>query len=327
MPLTHAALIFALGVGPQAPVQTRPPVPKADREVELRKAIEAEPRDLKHYFALADYFAGRERAHEADAVLRDALALDPLSRLIFERRLLLYLKPLNPQRLGAIALEWVAVDGTNPVAALIASGHHLQLASRYRGDGSDRSEQELDRALAFIEGSLPGNPDVPDLLGMKSNVLQAKATLLGDPARRREVLDEAQLTYNRGREMYEAQTERTPVGGTLSPVIAAMTAMPPFGPPGAIRPRPGVPAPRRISGERMQRPPSRERLRPGAPLRSLEVELVIDPTGRVTDVYAPAGVDGYDTALVERVKQWLFEPTIVQGQPRTVLVNMYVPIW
>jgi hypothetical protein len=347
MPFTHVTLVMALAAAMYQPApapQTAPappaapagrtsprpkpaPPPAPEREAELRRAIAAEPREISNYLKLADYLAARERPGEADAVLRDALPLDPLSRTIFERRLLLFLKPFDPRRLGAIALEWAAVDGTNAVPALIAAGHHMQLASRQRGDGSDRSEQELERALAFVEGSLPGNPDVPELLGMKSNVLQAHAALLRDPSRRRALLEEAQVAFDRGREMHAARSEGPSVGGALSPVIAAMTAMPPFGPPGAIRVGFGVPAPRRISGGPLQRPPSKDRPRPGASLRALEVELVIDPAGRVTDVYAPAGVDGYDQALVERVKQWLYEPTVVQGQPRTVLLNMYVPLW
>jgi hypothetical protein len=342
MPFTHVALVVALasamqpGPAPQpapappaAPAARTSPRPKpaASLEAELRKAIAAEPREISNYLKLADYFAAGERPIEADAVLRDALPLDPLSGTIFEKRLLLFLKPFDPQRLGTIALEWAAVDGTNAVPALIAAGHHMQLASRQRGDGTDRSEQELERALAFVEGSLPSNPDVPDLLGMKSNVLQAHAALLRDPSRRRPLLEEAQAAFDRGREMHAARSESPSVGAALSPVIAAMTAMPPFGPPGAIRAPSAVPAPRRISGGPLQRPPSRGRLRPGGRLPVLEVELVIDPAGRVTDVYAPAGVDGYDTALVERVKQWRYEPTVVQGQPRTVLLNVYVPLW
>ncbi len=48
-------------------------------EAALKRAIPEEPGELRHHFALADYYQRAGRPGPADQVLREALALDPLS--------------------------------------------------------------------------------------------------------------------------------------------------------------------------------------------------------------------------------------------------------
>lgn len=291
------------------------------RERELADAVAAEPREIGRYLDLADYYASEDRTRDADRVLRDALsAVDPLSRALYERRILLFLDPFRPLQIGAIADEWLGVDGTSAVTALLSAGHRLRVASGVRGDGTDQAEREIDLGLHVIDGALPAHPDVAALRFVRSNLLQARAALAVDPKQRQENLEKARDAYRLGESLRKASDGAPPVGGTLAGVVAAMTRMPPFGPPGAVRAGAVVPIPRLIRDGR------RRNARMGRPdtVVPIPLEFVVGPDGRVTSVYAPQSLDGYDRALAEHVREREYETTMVDGQPVSVIVRVAV---
>jgi hypothetical protein len=292
------------------------------RERELHAAIAAEPGEIRHYLALADYFSKQGQPEPADRVLRDGLAaVDPLSRPVFERRVLLFLEPFQPNRIGAIALEWLAVDGTNAVPVLIAAGHRLRQASARRADGTSASEQEIDQGLSTIDGALPANPDVAALYALRSSLLQGRASLVADVAKQVSAVKQAQADWQRAQELQVSSAGAPPVGGPLAPAVAAMTAMPPFGPPGAVRVGGRVRRPRLLKHV----PPAGSRSpRFGERTRVIPLELVLDTQGRVVYVHAPESVDGYDTETADAVMQWEFEPTVVDGRAVPVILNTSV---
>jgi hypothetical protein len=291
------------------------------RERELMEAVAAEPQEIRHYLELADYYAGKDRVSDADGVLRDALsAIDPLSPTVYERRVLLYLDPFRPLRIGAIADEWLAVDATSAVTVLLSAGHRLRTASRTRGDATGQSEREIDLGLQTIDGAVPANPDVAELRFMRSNLLQARAALATDPKEQREWLEEARDAYRRGEDLRKASDGGPPVGGALSGVIAAMTRMPPFGPPGAVRAGTIVPYPRLITEGR------RRHAGPRGPRPGVMLEIVVGPDGRVASVYAPQSLDGYDRALAGLVQEREYEITTIGGQPVPVIVNVSIAV-
>ncbi len=291
------------------------------RERELVDAVAAEPQEMRHYLELADYYAGKDRVSDADRVLRDALAaVDPLSRTVYERRILLYLDPFRPQVIGSIADAWLAVDGTSAVTALLASGHRLRTASRLRGDGTGQSEREIDLGLQIIDGAVPANPDVAEIRFMRSNLLQAGAALAADPKQQRQWLEEARDAYRRGEDLRKASDGRPAIGGALSGVIAGMTRMPPFGPPGAVRAPMVVPTPRLITEGR------RRHAGPRGPAPGVMLEIVVGTDGRVASVYAPQSLDGYDRALAGLVQEREYEITTLGGQPVPVIVNVSIVV-
>lgn len=79
-----------------AAAQGRAPHEADPRESALRAAIAAEPGELQHYRALANFYRRQSRLDRADLVLREALAVDPLSRSIFEERVSLFADPNRP---------------------------------------------------------------------------------------------------------------------------------------------------------------------------------------------------------------------------------------
>jgi hypothetical protein len=290
------------------------------RERELAAAIAAEPREIRRYFDLADYYARDDRTGEADRVLRSALAaVDPLSRPVYERRILLYLDPFRPSLIGAIADEWLGVDGTSAVTALLSAGHRLRLASGARGDGTDLAEREVDLGLRVVDGALPANPDIAALRFVRSNLLQAKAALVSDPKLQRALIEEAQTAYRQAEHLRRASEGAPPVAAALAGVVAAMTRMPPFGPPGAVRAPELVPVPRVIK-EARPRLTGRD-----DPFQRIDLEIVVGPDGSVTQVYAPQSIDGYNRSLADLVLESEYEPTTLHGQPVSVILRVTKP--
>ncbi len=288
------------------------------RERQLVDAIADDPANIRRYVDLSDFYAKAKRTNDADRVLRDALAtIDPLSTAIYERRIRLFLDPFRPQIIGAIVDEWLGVDGTSPVTASLAAGDRLRKASGARGDGTDEAARQIDMGMRVIDGALPGNPDVAMLRLVRSNLLMAQAALVTDPSKQRALIADAQQEHRRAGQLQQA-SEAPPFGGPLAPVVAAMTRMPPFGPPGAMRAGALVPEPRVIDyGPRL--PPTRRTRGPSVPL-----EVVVGPDGRVTQVYAPQSVDGYDRALAGLVQHRVYEPTLVNGHPVSVILRVLV---
>ena len=54
------------------------------------------------------------------------------------------------------------------------------------------------------------------------------------------------------------------------------------------------------------------------------LELTIDGTGKVARVRVLRSVAGLDEAAIEAVKQWVFEPTLLNGTPTAILYNVTV---
>jgi periplasmic protein TonB len=54
------------------------------------------------------------------------------------------------------------------------------------------------------------------------------------------------------------------------------------------------------------------------------LDAVIDPTGRVTDVRVTRSIQLLDQAAIDAVRQWRFTPTLLNGEPVSVLLTVTV---
>jgi protein TonB len=113
------------------------------------------------------------------------------------------------------------------------------------------------------------------------------------------------------------------VGGIDLPGIGLQIESPP--PPPAsrvpIRLHAGMQAPRKI----VNVPP---RYPVHAQLAHIEgvvvLDAVIDPTGRVTDVQVTRSIQLLDQAAIDAVRQWRFTPTLLNGEPVSILLTVTV---
>jgi protein TonB len=54
------------------------------------------------------------------------------------------------------------------------------------------------------------------------------------------------------------------------------------------------------------------------------LDAVIDPTGRVTDVRVTRSIQALDQAAIDAVRQWRFTPTLLNGEPVSILLTVTV---
>ena len=104
----------------------------------------------------------------------------------------------------------------------------------------------------------------------------------------------------------------------------AMEPPPPPPPPASrepIRLHAGMQAPRKIVNVPPHYPPHAQAAHVEG---TVVLDAVIDPTGRVTGVRVTHSVNLLDQAAVEAVRQWRFTPTLLNGEPVSILLTVTV---
>lgn len=92
-------------------------------------------------------------------------------------------------------------------------------------------------------------------------------------------------------------------------------------PPAPVRVGGGIPAPKLIT----RVPPAYPPLAKAAQVQGVVVlEAVIDPTGHVARVKVLHGHPLLDSAAIEAVSQWIYEPVLLQGKPIPVILTVTV---
>jgi TonB family protein len=127
-----------------------------------------------------------------------------------------------------------------------------------------------------------------------------------------------------GHEMTGARGVETGVLGGLDLPGNGLAVEPPPPPPVSrepIRLHAGMQAPRKI----VNVPP---RYPTHAQLAHIEgvvvLDAVIDQTGRVTDVHITRSIQALDQAAIDAVRQWGFTPTLLNGEPVSILLTVTV---
>ncbi len=128
-----------------------------------------------------------------------------------------------------------------------------------------------------------------------------------------------------GSEVTGVRGIETGVIGGLDLSGSGLTVEPPPPPPPAsrepIRLHAGMQAPRKIVNVPPHYPPHAQSARVEG---TVVLDAVIDPTGRVTDVRVTHSVNLLDQAAVEAVRQWRFTPTLLNGEPVSILLTVTV---
>ena len=289
---------------------------QSPREAELRAAILGQPGEIERYLQLAEFYQRQNRIEDANRTLRDAVSADPSARRVHEQRVRLFAAPFQPRRIGPIAMDWMTVDGTNPVPVLLTAGHHLRQASAVRGDGTSAAADEIDTALRDVEGAVPAHPDHRGLAAARVTLLQARSSLANEPRERERWLVMARAAQVQVDILSEVEGGGND-GNGLGDIVAAMLRPVPFGPRGAVRAGSLVPTPRLLTDPRL---PTVQGPRAGR--RFLTLELVIDTVGRVVQVFPTDSSVAYDQALGNAISRWRYEPTRLNGELVPVIVTL-----
>jgi TonB family protein len=211
--------------------------------------------------------------------------------------------PLSPDALHRIAVEYY--DKATKDSALTP----------------DEKRQMVVTAISYEDRVLERNPDYVPSLMHKNVLLRMQATLTESPEERTALTQLADELRNKA---------RTLRGPTTTPVTLAMTTE-------------GIPAspefqgaverlhPLRVGGN-IKTPTKTKDVRPVYPPEAqaarvqgvVILETLIDEDGKVAETRILRSIPIFDQAALESVRQWEFQPTLLNGNPTAVLMTVTV---
>ena len=189
----------------------------------------------------------------------------------------------------------------------------------------------VERGLGHIDRALGLKRDFFEAVIYKALLLRLKAMAVSDPALRQRVMDEASALQKRALALKAS-------GVPPHPGLAAGVRPPPPPPPppppgavvggvvggipeGAIRVGRDVKEPRKIKDV----PPVYPDIAKQARVQGVVIlECEIGPKGTVVDVRVLRGIPLLDQAAIEAVKQWVYEPTLLNGIPISLIMTVTV---
>jgi TonB family protein len=239
------------------------------------------------------------------------------------------------------------------VPALTYHRQAVELWDKSR-DASLTPEQRLELArqgIALEDKALAINPDYVDALTYKNIFLRIEANLTPEAARQRELLDQANALRTRAIQIRKTQPY-VPQSGEPAPPPPPPPPPPPMvvtasdGSTSVVVPSPAAPMvaptaaytaalaahdPLRIGGE-IKSPAKIRDVKPVYPAEArgagvqgvVIVEILVDPAGDVVDARVLRSIPILDEAALNAVRQWRFTPTLLNGEPRSVLLTVTV---
>ena len=160
--------------------------------------------------------------------------------------------------------------------------------------------------------------------------------MTADPAAKQALVAEADVLRNRAMELQKARgssknRQFAPAGSTrMAPPPPPPPPPPPGGMPQSVEPIDGV-VPIRIGGE--IKPPRKIRdVKPFYPQEAQDlriqgvviIEAVIDAAGNVARGRVIKSIQKLDEAALDAVKQWQFEPTLMNAAPVPVVMTVTI---
>jgi TonB family protein len=279
-------------------------------EAGLKASIHEDPRDIQTYFQLARVYEIVGHEDDAERTLRQALAATPRPpREAYERLFAHFRRLRQHDRAVPIAEAWVRHAPASP-------DPRVALAWLYLYHPATTLEQRLgfvalglasaDAALALSPGHNPAFEVKRQLLALKWIVSDIDSRAAVEVEQR--ALDRTFTPAPRVRRpAQDRQPWRTPLralnGGTPLQVGGDL----------------GEPA--RIAFVEPRYP--EEAIRSGTQ-GTVSADVLIDVDGRVTDARISSSIPAMDAAVLESVRQWRYEPTLLCGRPVPVIILVRV---
>jgi TonB family protein len=202
-------------------------------------------------------------------------------------------------------------------------------------DASLSESQKADyvaQGLEAADSALALDPNYVEGLIYKTLLLRMKAERTTDLVENRRLISEANALRARAFELRQVQgsDERKKMEAKVYEGATRNAPPPPPPPPPPPAPVDGV-MPLRVGGG-IKPPRKVQDVRPEYPVVAREagvqgvviMEVVIDTNGAVRDARVLRSVPVLDQAALDAVRQWRFEPTLLNGQPMPVIMTVTV---
>jgi TonB family protein len=263
----------------------------ADALATLEKARQALPTNKDLSFALANFYYRRNQFDRAMSILHAAAKLDPAD-------------PRGHEAIASYYWEKVTKDKT------------LDAAQR---------ETYIREGLAAVDLALAIDPDFTDALVYKSLLLRARAESTTDASAKARTLAEADALRTRVAALLKAKQ------AALDPASPTNSTPPPVPSPPPSAERSDGAGPRKVGGN-IKPPMRRYGVAPVYPADAqaariqgvVIVEATIDASGAVSEARVVRSVPMLDQAALDAVRQWKYDPTVVDGVAVPVIMTVTV---
>ena len=260
-------------------------------EADLQELIKREPKNPNHYGALARFYIKAGDFDRAIGTLESLTQADPSN-------------PQHHHMIGVFYWEKAFRD-----TSLSATQKMTYILSGIAAE---------DRALAL-------DAEFKEALIYKNILLRLQATHTTDIPQQRQLIAEADTLRNRAMELAKQQgmnmAPRDPMGPPPPPPPPPPAEFGPVDGLVPIRVGGNIPPPMKIRDVKPVYPPEAQATGVSG---VVIIEALIDPAGRVRDARVLRSVPAFDHAALGAVRQWMYEPTIIDGVARPVVMTVTV---
>jgi TonB family protein len=329
-----AALVSAAANEQAPPRDPRPGDvrPATAREVELSKTILQTPGDPSAFLALAQLQELRGAVTDAEATLLALRQAEPTNVKSYNALAGLYVRTGQFDRGVGVLEDATALDPLNPSGYQVLATHYWEKASHDQNLGPTEKMFYIRQGVAATDRALLAKPDFVDALAFKNLLLRLQAGVETDPVKQRALVAEADTLRERAMALRPANRPDMRFVSNDAAVSVPPPPPPPPPPPRSVgADDSGLRAPIRVGGD--MRPPKKIRdVRPVYPEVALAagvtgvviIEAVLDETGAVTGARVLRSIPLLDEAAIEAVRQWRFEPTLLNGAAVPVIMTVTV---
>jgi TonB family protein len=288
---------------PRPGMMTQPPPPPAPPKVDeatARARIQASPSDPMGYLVLGILLDEQKRFDEAEENLLRAKALDPTpvrSLLALARH---YNRSGEFEKCIEALKERFALEPANPEAPYTIATYYWDKAYRDHTLSDNDKNALVAQGLIAVDDALRLKPDYMEALTYKNLLIRLLATLTTDPVRQQALIaqadkyrDQAIAIRNKG---FELPPDAVRVGGNVAPPRKIRDVKPEY---------PAAALDARVAGV-------------------VIVEALIGADGKVVKARVLRSIPLLDQAALDAVKQWEWEPTLLNGAAVPVVITATV---
>ena len=288
-------------------------------EVEMRARVAASPTDAQAALALAKLQEDGGRYAEAEATLLGAKAALPTSIPLLNGIAAFYNRQGDFDKTIQHLEDAARLDPTNPQGFHLVGAYYQEKAARDPRLTEEKKRAYIESGLGAEDAALALRPDYVEALVYKNILLRSLALIEPSPGVRERLIADADVLRNRAMQLQKEQA---------APAIARPRVPLPPAPPQTYA---AANAPVRVGGN-IRVPSKTKHANPKYPDDALAAriegvvicEIIIDPSGRVSDVKVLRSIPLLDAAAVEAVRQWEFEPTYLNGMAVPVIMTVTV---
>ncbi|MEO7408281.1 MAG: TonB family protein [Vicinamibacterales bacterium] len=334
-PLT-ATTLPATADRPAAQSQAPPRDPRAGvarpasaRERELQAASSADPTNVTNWIEIAKLQEQREALAEAEATFTSAIAATSESHEVVMATAAFFTRTGQFEKAITALEESAARRPQDPAGYHQVSISYMEEAQKDPALTQDQKLAYVDRGIAASDRALALRSDYTDALVYKNILLRMKAGLVADSSLQQRLIAEAEELRGRAMELTKART------ASAAPSVVSGSAPPPPPPPPPSDPMALTAVdgqqPVRVGGN-IATPKKIRHVSPVYPPEAMAaritgvviLEALIDAQGAVSSAKILRSIPLLDEAALEAVRQWQFEPTLLNGVPVPVIMTVTV---